>query len=138
MAASGRYTGKDSVILFGGTVISNDYTELSVEHSIRVEEKTAGSELDASYNSTIREGKGSLKVYDTAPNDSGLKTLLAVGARAILEVRIKGSGTGKPAESWYAIVTSMKSTIAFDKNTVLEIELIKDGAFIVAPGGLQA
>ena len=135
--ASYRYTGANAVILFNGTALQNDYTEVNVELSIRTEERTAGNEADASFNATIKEGKASFKRYDTGQNDGGLATALRIGNTGTLEIRPKGTATGYPAISFPAIVTSYKLDLAFDKNSMTEVEFLKNGAMIYDSGAVQ-
>lgn len=135
--ASYRYTGASAVIMFAGTQIQNDYTEISLEYTLRTEERTAGNEADASYNATIKEGKASFKRYDTGENDAGLEALLRIGATGTLEIRPKGTATGRRVESFPVLVTSYKRSLAFDKNTVTEVEFLKNGAMVSDVGSAQ-
>lgn len=140
MAASdNRYTGLNTTMTFtptGGSVVtvSTDYTEVSFEESIRVEEKTAGNEVDATFNTTIKEGKGNLKIYDEGEQGiaAGINTALVNGATGLFVVYQKGNVSGKPYFSANIIITGVKHPFAHDKNIALEIDFIKNGA-MVAP-----
>src|SRR5256885_1955331 len=136
MASQYRFTGANARIDFGGVTVSNDYTELQIELQMRVEEKTAGSDADASYNTTIKEGKASLKLFDTGENGTSVATALRVGTSGTLSVWPKGNTTGKPVISFPAIVTHYKEPIKFEKNAVVEVEFIKSGAMISDVGSL--
>ena len=139
MAASdNRYTGKDTTMVFNGVTISTDYTEFSFEKSIRVEEKTAGSELDATFNTTIKEGKGTLKIYDegAAGISAGITTALYEGASGNLYIYPKGNVSTRPYFACPIIITGVKYPFAFDKNIAIEVDFIKNGAMIAQVGSL--
>lgn len=136
MAQQFRYTGGQARIDFAGVTVSNDYSELQVELQMRIEEKTAGADTDATYNTTIKEGKATLKLFDTGENGTAIATILRVGTAGNLTVWTKGNTTGKPIMSFPAIVTHFKEPIQFDKNILLDIEFIKNGPMISDVGVL--
>lgn len=110
--------------------VSNDYTELTLEFSIRTEERTAGSEVDASFNTTIKEGKGTLKLFGLGENGVAIEQALRPGQSGNLQVFDKGNTTGKPKLTFPAIATTFKKNVGFDKNVTLEIEFTKNGAMV--------
>lgn len=140
MAASdNRYTGVNTTMTFtptGGSlvIVSTDYTEVSFEESVRVEEKTAGNEVDATFNTTIKEGKGNLKIYDEGETgiSLGINTALVNSATGLFVVYPKGNVSGKAYFSCPIIVTGVKHPFAHDKNIAIEVDFIKNGA-MVAP-----
>lgn len=136
MASQYRFTGANARIDFAGVTVSNDYTELQLELEMGVEEKTAGSDTDASYNTTVKKGKGSLKLFDTGESGVAVAIALRVGTTGNLTVWPKGNSTGKPVISFPAIVTHYKEPIKSDKNTLIEVQFIKNGVMISDLGSL--
>jgi nitrogen fixation protein FixH len=136
MSASQRYTGLSFAVLAGALTISNDMTEISFDDKVRTEERTAGNDTDASYNATINEGKVTMKLFDTAEFGTALQTALRPGATFNLYIYSKGNSTGKPVVAFPALVTDYKYPIKFDKNVEIEIQLVKNGAFISNFGAL--
>ena len=132
-----RFTGANARIDFNGVTVSNDYTELTVEFQMRVEEKTAGSDADASYNPTVKEGKATLKLFDTGESGVSVAQALRVGQSGSLTVWPNGNVTGKPVLSFPALVTRYTEPIKFDKNTVIQVEFLKNGAATQDVGSLQ-
>ena len=136
MAATNRYTGLGFSILAGATVISNDATDLSVDFKMRTDERTAGNDADASFNATIREGKWTLKLMDTAEFGTAITIALRIGTTFNLYVYPKGNTTGKPVIAFPALVTDFKQAIQPDKNVTIEIQGMKNGAMISDVGSL--
>lgn len=136
MAAAQRYTGLGFLVLAGATVISNDMTEVSLDAKVRTEERTAGNDTDASFNPTIHEGKFSMKLFDTAELGTALQIALRPGATFNLYIYAKGNTSGKPVVAFPALVTDYKYPIKFDKNVEIEIQGMKNGAWISNFGSL--
>lgn len=130
MSASQRYTGLSYTVLAGSLTISNDMTEISIDAKIRTEERTAGNDTDASYNSTINEGKVTMKLFDTGEFGTALQTAMRPGSTFNLYVYPKGNTSGKPVVSFPFLVTDYKLPVKFDKNVEIEIQGLKNGAFI--------
>ena len=137
MSAAQRYTGTSFVVLAGATVISNDMTEITFDAKIRTEEKTAGNDTDASFNSTIKEGKWTAKLFDTGEFGVALQTAMRIGTTFNLYIYSKGQTTGKPVVAFPAMVTDYKYPVKFDKNIEIEIQGIKNGAMISDFGAVQ-
>lgn len=137
MSAAQRYTGLNFVVLAGATVISNDATEVSFEAKMRTEERTAGNDADASYNTTIKEGKWTIKLFDTGEFGTALQTALKPGQAFNMYIYAKGQASGKPVVAFPALVTDYKYPIKFDKNVEIEIQGLKNGAMISDFGVLQ-
>jgi hypothetical protein len=129
MAEANRYTGKNVTIVFDGVTISNDYSELSIERSIGLAEKTAGADDDASYNTTYRSSRWSLKLFNTGEADASIRTKLKVGTTALLTVYPKGNTTGRPVLSFTAIVENYKDMWKFNDNTATEVSGVSTGAW---------
>lgn len=137
-----RFTGADSTFIWVPTLngvvnglpreIGTEYTEFNYEASIRLEEKTAGSERDASFNTTIREGKWDMKVYDMDKTGvlAGLDVVFYEGAQGNLYVYPKDNITGNHVYAFPAIVTGVKHPLAYDKNKMIELSGVKNGAYI--------
>lgn len=128
MSATQRYTGANCTIIFNGVTVSNDYTELEISATQRVEERTAAADTDASYNTTIKEGKASLKIFDLGENGVSVTQALLIGQSGSLQVFTKGNTSGKPKYAAPYLVTDFKEPIGFDKNVMIDIELLKNGA----------
>jgi hypothetical protein len=137
MAAPQRFTGANTRIDFAGVTVSNDYTELLIDLEMQVEESTAGSDTDASYNTTVKKGKATLKLFDTGESGTAVAIALRVGTRGNLTVWPKGIMTGRPVLSFAAIVIHYKELFKSDKNTMIEIEFVKTGAMLSDVGSLQ-
>lgn len=135
--ATNRFTGVNSQITWSGTIVSNDYTELDIELTMKTEDRTAGSEQDASYNTTIREGKATLKVFDLGNNGTAIQALFKPGTTGNLQVLTKGVTTGLPKLTFPAIVTGVKESVIFDKNLMFEVSFIKNGAMVDDLGAVQ-
>lgn len=136
MAQTYRYTGSNLVGIFNSTSFNADYSEVMFEAKIRVEDKTAGNDTDQSYNTTIKEGKGSIKIFDVGTSIA-YDTLFKVGSTATLEIRPQGTGTGLPVFSFTAIITDFKKGMIFDKNVMIEIAYVKSGTMIKDFGSVQ-
>lgn len=138
-----RFTGADAYITFtvNGVIyeVSSEYQKFNYEGSIRLEEKTAGNERDASFNATIREGKWDLTVFDLGKVGivAGLNQLFFEGQIIdILSVYKKGRVNGEPYMSFPAIVSGVKHPFEYDKNIMIEISGVKNGAYIAKPFSL--
>lgn len=137
-----RYTGADTQVIFvvdgTPTIVSTEYQELNFEASIRVEEKTAGNERDATFNATIREAKWDFKVFDLGELGIklGLNRLFFEGVQGDLYIYPKGQISGKPVIAFPFIVTGVKHPYSFDKNVMNEVSGIKNGAYIKEPYSL--
>ena len=136
MSASQRYTGIAFTVLAGALTISNDMTDISSDFKIRTEERTAGNDTDASYNTTINEGKVTMKLYDTGEFGTALQTAMRPGSTFNLYIYAKGNTTGKPVLAFPFLVTDYKMPIKNDKNVEVEIQGMKNGAFISNIGTL--
>lgn len=137
MSATYRYTGANAVILFNGVTISNDFTELTIEYKQRVEDKTAGNDTDQSVTPTIKEGKATLKRFDTILSDGGIATALKIGTLSTLEIRPMGTTLNYPVQSFLAVVTNFKMIVIFDKTTYMQVDFVKTGIMIKDIGATQ-
>ena len=96
MAAANRYTGANYVITWqvGATVytISNDYSKLDFKKNVKLEDKTAANDTDASYNATYKEGEADLTFFDTSETiiSSGIDAALIEGTVGVLSIYAKG------------------------------------------------
>lgn len=138
-----RFTGADLTLVWTAinknnevigqpTIVSTEYTKFNYEASIRTEEKTAGNERDASFNATIREGKWDLTVYDIARIGvvEGINVIMTEGALGNLYAYPVGQVTGEPLFAFPAMVTGVKHPFEYDKNKMVEITGLKNGAYI--------
>ena len=137
MAATNRYTGNNCTIVFGTTTVSNDYTELSMDLSVKVEARVAGNDTDESFNILYKKGKGTIKFYDTATAGVVITLAMLPGSTGNLYIYPKGITSGQPLIAFPIIIESMKIPLVFDKNVILDCGFIKNGAFIATPGTTQ-
>jgi hypothetical protein len=141
LAQQYRYIGINAVITFNdgqrNVILSNDYTDLGIELTTRLEDKTAGNDQDQSFNPTIREGKATLKGFDTGENGVTVQQILREQTFGYLSVWTKGQLTGKPKFSMPVIVKTFKMDIKNEKNVTFDVEFAKSGAVIDPMGTLQ-
>jgi len=137
MAATNRYTGTNCTIVFGSTTISNDYTEISMDFSVKTESRVAGNDTDESFNVLYKKGKGSIKFFDTATAGVVITLAMLPGATGNLYIYPKGITSGQPTIAFPIIIESMKIPLTFDKNVILDCSFMKNGAFIATPGTTQ-
>jgi hypothetical protein len=143
MPQQNRFTGQNATFIFVNaqtavaTIVSNDYTELSTEFQMRTEEKTGGNDTDATYNTTIREGKATLKFWGTGEQGATVEAALREGTAGNFFVMPKGQLAGKPIIAFPVIVTHFKENFKNDKNTDCEVEMLKNGTMIQQIGALQ-
>lgn len=130
MSDTQRYAGTNFVVILGSTVISNDMTEVSLDAKIRTEERTAGNDTNASYNTTINEAKFTIKLFDVGEFGIALQTAVRPGSTGNMYIYPKGNTTGKPVVAFPALFTDYKLPVKFDKNVEIELQGMKNGAFI--------
>lgn len=137
MAYQYRYTGKNLVLVFSGVTITGDYTTFTQNTEMKIVEKTAGADTDASYNTTYKDGTSDLEYYDTGANGVTIDTATAVGQSGTLSVYPQGIGSGLPYFSYTATVTKQNWPFGFDKNTTVQVSFQKQGPMIAPIGSLQ-
>jgi len=143
MAAANRYTGANYVITWqvGATVytISNDYSKLDFKKNVKLEDKTAANDTDASYNATYKEGEADLTFFDTSETiiSSGIDAALIEGTVGVLSIYAKGIVTGKAVLQGPFIVENHEDNIAFDKNVETKVKFRKNGPMTKDDGALQ-
>jgi len=149
MSASQRFTGANYYITWQPTsgpgngnlyILSNDWTKFEFDKSIKLEDRTAAADTDASYNPTYKEGSVDLTLFGTAENfaTSGADAATIEGTSGILSWYAKGSpATGKPKRAGPFIVEDKKEKAGFDKNVEYDIKFRKNGAMTYDDGSLQ-
>lgn len=136
MSAPQRFTGLNWSITFNGVVVSNDATVLDLKFSTRLEERTAGNDTDASFNTTVKEGDWTLEFYGTGEAQVAVEQALRIQSAGTLAVFPKGNLSGKPIISFPALVRDFTEKLAFNQNTKITVAGVKNGAMINDIGAL--
>lgn len=137
MAAGTRYLGINCVIMWNASVISNDFTDLSLDFTVKTDERTAGNDQFQSFNASTRGGKFSLKILDPGPPFASVLSTLRPGATGTISVYSQGQASGKPIESFPALISDVKKSIKPDKNVEIDIDGMINGQPISDIGTLQ-
>jgi len=115
MANTGRITGKDAYVSFGGTAISGDFTSISFEQNYDLADVTAGADA-YHYSIPVRAGDYSVKVesFFDAASTAPWNTVVP-GNEGTLIVAPYGTAAGRPKFTWARVVVESRSMdIPFD------------------------
>lgn len=120
------YTGRNTYIKFGATVLSLDYRTFEETHENATVEASAGADARRSYLSTLIDGRLSLEYVDQA-GGTVIWAALAPGTSGTLEWGPEGTATGKPKNSVEALVMSRNRTFAYDDVATVAVEFQLSG-----------
>ena len=137
MAYQYRYTGSKLVVIFNGVHLEGDYKTFKMNTAMKLAEKTAGADTDASYNTTYKDGTADMEYFDEGANGVTINTACAVGATGTVSVYPQGIGSGLPYFSFTGIVTQQNTPFDFQANTLDQIVWQKSGPMIAPIGSLQ-
>ena len=97
MAVAGRMTGKDLYATFGGTVLSGDFTSVSVAEEADLEDVTAGAETVHYYLFTRADGTVDLEAYfNMASGGSAERAVMDPGDSGTLIIGPRGTTSTYP------------------------------------------
>jgi hypothetical protein len=115
MPTTGRYSGKDVYVTFGGTVVSGDLTGVKRNEADDQIDVTAGSET-SHYKISLGRADGNMDL-DAFWDGSTITVWNAIlpGNAGTLIVAPRGTATGMPRWTWSrALVSKRDITLPFD------------------------
>jgi len=125
MANTGRITGKDLYVTFGGTEISGDYTSVSVATDEDLVDVTAGADTYHYYLNTRQDGTIDFEAF----YDGSTTTVwdaIAPGSAGTLIIAPKGTASGNPQWTWERVLVASRSIdIPFDDGVTVSASFQK-------------
>lgn len=122
-----EYTGKDLFLSFGGTVLSSDFRTFEPEETIKKVDATAGSDANATYLYTVKDGKATCQLV-AQTGGSTLWTQLIPGTSGTLIWGEEGTATGKQKHSVLANVDRRAKSEPYDGIVVINVDFQFNGA----------
>lgn len=123
MAVDGRMTGKDLYMTFGGTVLSGDFTTVSVAEEADLADVTAGAETVHYYLFTRSDGTLDLESYfNQASGGSAERAVIDPGDAGTLIIGPRGTETTYP--KWTctrALVKTRRLDYPFDTGARMRV-----------------
>jgi hypothetical protein len=121
----------------GGTVnLAQDYTQFSAPREIELLESTAGNVEDKEYVTGLKDGKASLRYFDTTQQGTVLEAAMKEGTFGTLVYGRRGTATGMPKRGFAAYVKSFDDSMDFNKLAECNVEFQKTGAMVYDVGAV--
>lgn len=139
MATSDRYTGKNLYATVNGTVISADFTSVSVSRSFGKAEATAGADTHAFYIPTYADSSIDIETFAKSGTNGttewgALSGLLGSTTAGTLIWAPEGTATGKAKRTALGFIETLDVEYPFDDVVTLKITFqptsaITDGVY---------
>lgn len=141
MSIANRYTGKDLYVEFicaAGTIaLTGDQRSLSVDREVDMADVTAGSEVDKSYLTTLKDGTAEVEVLDQASVlAAGIEAALPESTKGTLIYAPKGTTGGLPKRGFVAYVKSISVEYPYSDVVAYRVSFQKSGSLLY--GGTAA
>ena len=122
-----RYTGRTLEITWtpdGGSAVTlnTDFRSFQPSYEVDTIDASAGNDAHRQYLAGLKDGTVSLELLDDDANTASFRSALAVGTTGTLEWRPQGTGSGKPAFSAPAMVTSAEFDYPYDDVVTISVE----------------
>ena len=114
-----RFTGKDLVIKYSGTVISGDQRTFSVNDTADLIDATAGSDGRKTWLAGPVDGEASASIL-AGTAGTALYNLLVPGSSGTLDWFPEGTASGKQRGYALAVVTARNMSIPYDDVVTIE------------------
>lgn len=119
-----QYTGTALLVKFKGTTVSTRYRSFKTKEEIDMPDQSAGTDVNKTYLTALKDGDGKLEVLDVAGGTAAtdLYNLCVPGAEGTLEWAPEGTATGKPRHYVNAISKTREKDFPFDDVVQTNIE----------------
>lgn len=125
-----HYSGQALYVEFAGVDCSADYRALDVSREYKIENTTAGADVDESHILLTRSAEFELTYLDETAAGTAIQRALYEGAQGTLVYGPQGTAAGLPKFSCSATVTSVSPGYNYDKAVERKVKLVKNGVWL--------